>query len=596
MIRHTNAIFSILFILIVTSANLMADDIKHEKYTDYKNGVLPKTSVTNVQIAPLDFVGKQSAAAATLVYYGDRPTFDADHPGVFTEDFENTLVPPGGIISAFGPFDNVTNNVCFAPSGILEGIRFMNVNPLNQMVVVQSGNFGLTSATIGPNSFLDDLDIILLNDTYAVGFDIYLPLGTGNLNFFVYGTGDVVLAVIPIAPATTGTFWGVSSDQPITRIRSADGGAGLGELIDNFSYGHPRSVLISGYVKDAEDNGIEGVATSFSNGGVTVSTDVNGHYITSVSWGWTGTSTASMAGYTFTPMNYAYSTPVNSNQTDQDFTATQLPNSLFISGNVRDQNNNGIEGVAVSLSNGGATVNTNAAGFYTVSVAYGWNGTATPSMAGNLFSPSSIDYPPVTVHQNDQNYSTTVTVTVTPKSLIMNGFVRNADGVGINAVAVTFSNGGATVYTNVTGEYTGSVAYGWNGTATAFKAGYSFLPLQHTYPNHLTTDQLAQDFTAMTASQKSSNKTLILPAYPNPFNPSTTLTYGLNDDSNVSIDIYDISGKLVMNLVKTTQTQGWHSITWNGTNQNGEQVPAGMYFSMFKSGNNVKTTKLMLLK
>ncbi len=91
-------------------------------------------------------------------------------------------------------------------------------------------------------------------------------------------------------------------------------------------------------------------------------------------------------------------------------------------------------------------------------------------------------------------------------------------------------------------------------------------------------------------------KFTVLPAYPNPFNPSTTITYGIETDNNVTIDIYDITGQFVTTLLNTEQTQGWHSIVWNGTNQYGEQAPAGIYLTGIKSGSKVKTTRLMLLK
>jgi len=92
------------------------------------------------------------------------------------------------------------------------------------------------------------------------------------------------------------------------------------------------------------------------------------------------------------------------------------------------------------------------------------------------------------------------------------------------------------------------------------------------------------------------NQFIILPAYPNPFNPSTTIKYGLENDSHVTIEIYDISGKLISTLLNTQQTQGWHLVTWNGTNQNNKQVPVGIYLSRITSNNEVMTTKLMLLK
>jgi len=88
---------------------------------------------------------------------------------------------------------------------------------------------------------------------------------------------------------------------------------------------------------------------------------------------------------------------------------------------------------------------------------------------------------------------------------------------------------------------------------------------------------------------------LLLP-YPNPFNPSATLTYGLDTDSKVIINIFDISGQLVNTLLNTEQKQGWHSVEWNGTDNHNNQVPAGIYLSKITSNSQTKTTKLMLLR
>jgi len=88
----------------------------------------------------------------------------------------------------------------------------------------------------------------------------------------------------------------------------------------------------------------------------------------------------------------------------------------------------------------------------------------------------------------------------------------------------------------------------------------------------------------------------VMPAYPNPFNPTTTLAYGMDKDSRVEIAIYDVSGRLITTLLNTYQKQGWHSVVWNGTDYNNNQVPAGIYLSKITSNNTTKTIKLMLLK
>lgn len=84
--------------------------------------------------------------------------------------------------------------------------------------------------------------------------------------------------------------------------------------------------------------------------------------------------------------------------------------------------------------------------------------------------------------------------------------------------------------------------------------------------------------------------------YPNPFNPSTTISYSLKKDSEVSVSIYDISGKLITIIQNEYQTQGEHSITWNGTDSSGRKVGGGTYFCQLKAGDFIQTRKMVLLK
>ena len=92
------------------------------------------------------------------------------------------------------------------------------------------------------------------------------------------------------------------------------------------------------------------------------------------------------------------------------------------------------------------------------------------------------------------------------------------------------------------------------------------------------------------------NNSLLVTAFPNPFNPSTTIKYSISSDALAHIAIYDITGKLITTLVNQVQPAGWHEIQWNGTYQNGKDVPGGIYLSRVTVGNEVKTNKLILLK
>ena len=84
--------------------------------------------------------------------------------------------------------------------------------------------------------------------------------------------------------------------------------------------------------------------------------------------------------------------------------------------------------------------------------------------------------------------------------------------------------------------------------------------------------------------------------YPNPFNPSTTISYILEKDSEVSVNIFDISGKLITTLQNAYQTQGEHSISWNGTDDSANKVGGGVYFYHLQAGDFIQTRKMVLLK
>ena len=69
--------------------------------------------------------------------------------------------------------------------------------------------------------------------------------------------------------------------------------------------------------------------------------------------------------------------------------------------------------------------------------------------------------------------------------------------------------------------------------------------------------------------------------YPNPFNPITTLRYDLPERSNVSITIYDILGRKVRTLVQSVEEPGYKSILWDGTDDLGQQLSAGVNETSF---------------
>ncbi len=87
------------------------------------------------------------------------------------------------------------------------------------------------------------------------------------------------------------------------------------------------------------------------------------------------------------------------------------------------------------------------------------------------------------------------------------------------------------------------------------------------------------------------NRFALHPAFPNPFNPVTTISYDVLDDGFVTINIYNVSGQKVASLVNDVQTAGKHQAGWYPNN-----IPSGIYFCKMTTGKNVFTQKLLYLK
>ncbi len=85
-------------------------------------------------------------------------------------------------------------------------------------------------------------------------------------------------------------------------------------------------------------------------------------------------------------------------------------------------------------------------------------------------------------------------------------------------------------------------------------------------------------------------------AYPNPFNPVTTIQYDLPKNSWVTVIIYDIIGKEIKTLVNHTENSGSRSVLWNATNNYGIPVSPGIYFYQIQTEGYTETKKMLLLK
>lgn len=84
--------------------------------------------------------------------------------------------------------------------------------------------------------------------------------------------------------------------------------------------------------------------------------------------------------------------------------------------------------------------------------------------------------------------------------------------------------------------------------------------------------------------------------YPNPFNPSTIIKYDLAENVNVTMKIYNIAGQEVATIVSGLQEAGSYQVRWDGTNNFGSKVAAGLYIYRLEAGPFTSVKKMMLIK
>lgn len=84
--------------------------------------------------------------------------------------------------------------------------------------------------------------------------------------------------------------------------------------------------------------------------------------------------------------------------------------------------------------------------------------------------------------------------------------------------------------------------------------------------------------------------------YPNPFNPTTRINYDVPEMGITDIRLYDLMGREVRTLMNRELAAGYHTLTWDGKNNKGQLVSAGIYFCQLRARGFTKTLKMMLLK
>lgn len=116
------------------------------------------------------------------------------------------------------------------------------------------------------------------------------------------------------------------------------------------------------------------------------------------------------------------------------------------------------------------------------------------------------------------------------------------------------------------------------------------------WTDHSETESIILEWLNLTDKELVPGTYIVSQNYPNPFNPSTTLRYSMSKGELVNIAVYDMSGRLVKDLLNGYQNAGYNSIQWNATNNQGQSVSAGMYICVIKIGSYNTSKKMLFLK
>ncbi len=212
--------------------------------------------------------------------------------------------------------------------------------------------------------------------------------------------------------------------------------------------------------------------------------------------------------------------------------------------------------------------------------------------------------------QEPQNFSYTEEADYIPIYLYLEptnlpdeiGVLIDGDCKGATVVHDTLANICAYITSLQYGSLEFEFSYGGRGINTSYKE-YAVYNPETGYRETTTIDlKDKQDYYYVSFRSPSSNGSDDLPVklsasnYPNPFNPTTTISYDLPSDGNIELSIYNIRGQHVKILIMGEQIAGSYEVVWNGKDNNEKSVSSGIYFYKLSTKDETIMKKILMLK
>lgn len=170
------------------------------------------------------------------------------------------------------------------------------------------------------------------------------------------------------------------------------------------------------------------------------------------------------------------------------------------------------------------------------------------------------------------------------------GVVKGSDNIAI--AGATVSSGRLSAITNSLGEFTLMVPVGSRSLQVSAK-GYDDISVENVVVSTgLFTNQ---DF-VLWKEGSTPQLTTLHGNYPNPFNPKTNISYTVKEPGRVRLDIYNIKGQLVRNLINEYHDTGNYKRVFDGKDNGGRSLASGVYLIMMNAPGYQKASKMMLMK
>ncbi|MEX2529182.1 MAG: hypothetical protein WD960_00280 [Gemmatimonadota bacterium] len=171
-----------------------------------------------------------------LQEYLDPGAFEAVAPGLTFEGFDNPVPGEGSAVECTGPLDATTDNECFAPGGLVEGLSINSAD--DRMIILTAPFLGLASNVVGPWGWGVALEVAFPEDgVSAAAVRLLAPEGgPTEVAVDLYGSDGASLGsgVVPVGELA-GEFWGVVSDVAIGRMVFTPA-AGVGLLLEEVRF------------------------------------------------------------------------------------------------------------------------------------------------------------------------------------------------------------------------------------------------------------------------------------------------------------------------------------------------------------------------